>query len=119
MRWMSAQLLSDSLPIRFVFITGHSAALTAVAEFEHDLLSERMPAGIARACAESKVMGRSTVLAKVQQAVAIRRHADGVSVSPLVRGTTTRLASPLCEFEMKVRKIKNYEGACRNALFFR
>jgi putative DNA-invertase from lambdoid prophage Rac len=65
------------------------AVLTAVAEFERDLLIERTRAGIARARAEGKVMGRPPALTKVQQTEAIRRLADGVSVSQLARDYNT------------------------------
>jgi putative DNA-invertase from lambdoid prophage Rac len=65
------------------------AVLTAVAEFERDLLIERTHAGIARARAEGKVMGRPPALTKVQQAEAIRRLTDGVSVSQLARDYNT------------------------------
>ena len=64
--------------------------LITVAEFERDLLIERTQAGIARARAEGKVMGRPPVLSKVQQAEVMRRLAAGESVSQLARdyGTT-------------------------------
>ncbi|MEB0134619.1 recombinase family protein [Actimicrobium sp. CCC2.4] len=65
------------------------AVLTAVAEFERDLLIERTHAGIARARAEGKVMGRPSALTKVQQTEAIRRLAEGVSVSQLARDYNT------------------------------
>ena len=65
------------------------AVLTAVTEFERDLLIERTRAGIARARAEGKVMGRPPALTKVQQTEAIRRLADGVSVSQLARDYNT------------------------------
>jgi putative DNA-invertase from lambdoid prophage Rac len=59
--------------------------LTAVAEFERDLLIERTHAGIARARAEGKVMGRPPALTKEQQAEAMQRLAKGESVSQLAR----------------------------------
>jgi putative DNA-invertase from lambdoid prophage Rac len=64
--------------------------LTAVAEFERDLLIERTHAGIARARAEGKMMGRPPALNKVQQAEAIQRLAAGASIAQLARdyGTT-------------------------------
>jgi putative DNA-invertase from lambdoid prophage Rac len=64
--------------------------LIAVAEFERDLLIERTHAGIARARAESKVMGRPSALTNAQQAQALQRLAAGESVSRLARdyGTT-------------------------------
>jgi putative DNA-invertase from lambdoid prophage Rac len=64
--------------------------LTAVAEFERDLLIERTHAGIARARAEGKTMGRPPALTKAQQAEALQRLSVGVSISQLARdyGTT-------------------------------
>lgn len=63
--------------------------LTAVAEFERDLLIERTHAGIARARADGKVMGRPPALTKVQQAEAMQRLAKGESVSQLARDYDT------------------------------
>lgn len=63
--------------------------LTAVAEFERDLLIERTHAGIARARAEGKVMGRPPALTKVQQVEAMERLAKGESVSQLARDYNT------------------------------
>ena len=64
--------------------------LTAVAEFERDLLIERTHAGIARARAEGKVMGRPPALIKAKQAEVMQHLAMGVSVAQLARdyGTT-------------------------------
>lgn len=64
--------------------------LTAVAEFERDLLIERTHAGMARARAEGKVMGRPPALTKKRQAEVMQRLAMGVSVAQLARdyGTT-------------------------------
>lgn len=63
--------------------------LTAVAAFERDLLIERTHAGIARARAEGKVMGRPPALTKVQHAEAMQRLAMGESVSQLARDYNT------------------------------
>lgn len=64
--------------------------LTAVAEFERDLLIERTHAGMARARAEGKVMGRPPALTKEKQAEVMQRLTMGVSVAQLARdyGTT-------------------------------
>ena len=64
--------------------------LTAVAEFERDLLIERTHAGMARARAEGRVMGRPPALTKERQAEVMQRLAMGVSVAQLARdyGTT-------------------------------
>ncbi|MBK3844683.1 recombinase family protein, partial [Paraburkholderia aspalathi] len=78
-----------------VDLTGAAGKMTmgaqiAVAEFERDLLIERTHAGIARARAEGKPLGRPSALTGAQQAEALRRLAAGESVSQLARdyGTT-------------------------------
>lgn len=59
--------------------------LNAVAEFERDLLIERTQAGIARAKAEGKVIGRPSALSK-QQLGEVRRHLSaGASVASLAK----------------------------------
>ncbi|GGO84154.1 hypothetical protein GCM10011348_29740 [Marinobacterium nitratireducens] len=57
------------------------SVLSAVAEFELDLLIERIQAGIAPAQAEDKELGRPPALSKVQQAEATQRHQAGASVA--------------------------------------
>ncbi len=59
--------------------------LNAVAEFERDLLIERTQAGIERAKAAGKTMGRPSALSLAQQAAARERLAAGASVSELAR----------------------------------
>lgn len=59
--------------------------LNAVAEFERDLLIERTQAGIARAKAEGKAMGRPSALSKQQQDEVRRQLADGMSVAGLAK----------------------------------
>ncbi|KVG34914.1 recombinase family protein [Burkholderia diffusa] len=59
--------------------------LNAVAEFERDLLIERTQAGIARAKAEGKAMGRPAALSDLQQEEVLRRLGEGESVSALAR----------------------------------
>lgn len=63
--------------------------LIAVAEFERDLLIERTHAGIARAKAEGKKLGRPSSLTEVQKAEALQRLAAGESVSQLARDYST------------------------------
>jgi len=63
--------------------------LIAVAEFERDLLIERTHAGITRARADGKVMGRPPALTKAQQAEAMQRLLAGESVSQLARDYNT------------------------------
>jgi putative DNA-invertase from lambdoid prophage Rac len=64
--------------------------LNAVAEFERDLLIERTQAGLARAKAEGKPLGRPAALTDAEQAQALVKLAAGVSIAQLARdyGTT-------------------------------
>ncbi|WP_423379561.1 recombinase family protein [Burkholderia sp. LMG 32019] len=59
--------------------------LNAVAEFERDLLIERTQAGIARAKAEGKAMGRPSALTPKQQDEVRRHLSEGTSVASLAR----------------------------------
>ncbi|KGU58682.1 hypothetical protein Y037_1028 [Burkholderia pseudomallei MSHR983] len=59
--------------------------LNAVAEFERDLLIERTHAGIARAKAEGKAMGRPSALSDQQRADVLRELDAGASVAALAR----------------------------------
>jgi putative DNA-invertase from lambdoid prophage Rac len=61
--------------------------LTAVAEFERDLLIERTHAGLARAKAEGTVMGRPPKLTAAQQEAVLARLATGDSVAGIARDT--------------------------------
>jgi putative DNA-invertase from lambdoid prophage Rac len=72
--------------------------LSAVAEFERDLLIERTQAGLARARAEGKTMGRPSALSVAQQAEARRRLEQGESPCPSWPATTTRPARPSCGY---------------------
>lgn len=65
------------------------SVLTAVAEFERDLLIERTHAGLARARAEGKAMARPLVLTDAQQAETLQRLAAGESVSQLAGDYST------------------------------
>ncbi|WP_186098541.1 recombinase family protein [Burkholderia gladioli] len=59
--------------------------LNAVAEFERDLLIERTHAGIARAKAEGKAMGRPSALSGEQRTDVLRELDAGASVAALAR----------------------------------
>ncbi|MCA8144456.1 recombinase family protein [Burkholderia vietnamiensis] len=59
--------------------------LSAVAEFERDLLIERTQAGLKRAVAEGKKLGRKSALSDDQQKEALERLAAGEAVSVLAR----------------------------------
>jgi len=64
--------------------------ITAVAEFERDLIIERTQAGLARAKAEGKTLGRKPALTDEQKGIARQRRDQGVTVSEIARdlGTT-------------------------------
>ena len=59
--------------------------INAVAEFERDLLVERTQAGLSRARAEGKRLGRPASLSAEQQAVVVRQLEEEVAVSALAR----------------------------------
>lgn len=60
-----------------------------VAEFERDLLIERTQAGIARARAEEKAMGRPSMLPKPQQDEVRQQLSEGASVASLAKRYST------------------------------
>lgn len=94
------QLAADSVRVHCLALGGvdlTSAAgkmtmsvLSAVAEFERDLLVERTQAGLSRARAEGKTLGRRPALTAAQQADAMVRLVAGESVARVARdyGTT-------------------------------
>lgn len=59
--------------------------LAAVAEMERDLLVERTQAGLVRAKAEGKVLGRPTKTNDEQREQIVSRHKQGTSISELSR----------------------------------
>ena len=59
------------------------AVINAVAEFERDLLIERTQAGLRRAKAAGKVLGRPSALSAVQQATVREKRTQGVSLGVL------------------------------------
>jgi len=63
--------------------------LNAVAEFERDLLIERTQAGLSRAKAEGKTLGRPSCLTEDRRREVERRLAEGVPVSALAREFNT------------------------------
>jgi len=63
--------------------------IAAVAEFERDLLIERTQAGLARAKAEGKSIGRPSALSPAQAEQARTRLAGGESVAALARDYKT------------------------------
>ena len=63
--------------------------ISAVAEFERDLLLERTHSGIARAKAAGKRFGRPSVLKEEQQLTVIARINAGISISAIAREFNT------------------------------
>lgn len=63
--------------------------IAAVAEFERDLLVERTQAGLTRAKAEGKALGRPSALCTIQVAEVLQRLAGGESVAALARAMKT------------------------------
>lgn len=59
------------------------AVISAVAEFERDLLVERTQAGLQRAKAEGKILGRPSSLSDDQQAEVREKRAKGISLGVL------------------------------------
>jgi len=69
--------------------------INAVAEFERDQLVERTQAGLARAKAQGKTLGRPSSLTPESRAEIQRRLTDGASVSALARAYKTSRQSIL------------------------
>jgi putative DNA-invertase from lambdoid prophage Rac len=63
--------------------------IAAVAEFERDLLVERTQAGLARAKAEGKSLGRPRALTPTKEAEALRRLREGEAVAAVARELET------------------------------
>jgi putative DNA-invertase from lambdoid prophage Rac len=59
--------------------------ITAVAEFERDLIIERTQAGLARAIAEGKKLGRKPALSAEQSAIALKRLQEGHARAAVAR----------------------------------
>jgi putative DNA-invertase from lambdoid prophage Rac len=59
--------------------------ISAVAEFERDLLIERTQAGLARAKAEGKALGRPSSLSDAQRAQVRSQRAAGISLGSLAK----------------------------------
>jgi putative DNA-invertase from lambdoid prophage Rac len=61
------------------------AVINAVAEFERDLLVERTQAGLARAKASGKALGRPSALSEAAQDEILRKRQDGLSLGALAK----------------------------------
>src|SRR4051794_27672955 len=66
------------------------SVINAVAEFERDLLIERTQAGLSRARAEGKAIGRPASITGEDRQTAEKLLADGMSVSAIARHFKTR-----------------------------
>jgi len=65
------------------------SVLSAVAEFERDLLLERTAAGLERARSAGKVLGRPKALSEKQESTALTRLSQGQTVSAIARELNT------------------------------
>jgi putative DNA-invertase from lambdoid prophage Rac len=63
--------------------------INAVAQFERDLLIERTQAGLERAKASGKPLGRPPILTKEQQTTIRERLSEGESISAIARAMNT------------------------------
>lgn len=61
------------------------AVISAVAEFERDLLIERTQAGLSRAKSEGKTLGRPSALTSEQLTEVRRKRSEGVSLGTLAK----------------------------------
>lgn len=61
------------------------AVISAVAEFERDLLIERTQSGLSRAKAEGKTLGRPSSLSADQLAEVRRKRTEGASLGSLAK----------------------------------
>ncbi|QNN65262.1 recombinase family protein [Sphingomonas rhizophila] len=59
--------------------------ISAVAEFERDLLIERTQAGLTRAKAEGKRLGRPSLLSDQQRRIVLEKRAAGTSIGSLAK----------------------------------
>ena len=78
------------------------AVISAVAEFERDLLIERTQAGLARAKNEGKVLGRPRALTGAQEDEVRQRLANGEAVAVVARAQKTSRAT--------VMRVRNMEA---------
>ena len=59
--------------------------IAAVSEFERDLLIERTQAGLSRAKAQGRSLGRPAVLSEVQQVEVLKLRSEGVSLGAVAK----------------------------------
>jgi putative DNA-invertase from lambdoid prophage Rac len=80
------------------------AMLAAVAEMERDLLVERTQAGLARARAEGRTLGRPRKTNQEQRAAMIEAHQRGSSISALARLYAVSRATVLATVKAKSKE---------------
>jgi putative DNA-invertase from lambdoid prophage Rac len=78
-----SDVYSSEAPTTSAFGRMIIGVMAAVAEFERDLLIERTQAGLSRAKAAGKALGRPQALSNVQQEAIRRDRAAGVSLGVL------------------------------------
>ena len=93
-----------------VDLTGSTGKLTmnvinAVAEFERDLLIERTQAGLSRAKAEGKTLGRPPSLTEDQRRAVERQLEDGATLSALAREFNTSRNTIMRVRDAKIRTV--------------
>jgi putative DNA-invertase from lambdoid prophage Rac len=79
------------------------AMLAAVAEMERDLLVERTQAGLARARAEGRVLGRPRKTNQAQRTAMIEAHQRGSSISALARLYAVSRSTVLASVKPKLK----------------
>ena len=79
--------------------------IAAVAEFERDLLIERTQAGLSRAKAEGKSLGRPKSLTDEETQEVLRRLAAGEAVAAIARAMGTSRQTV-----MRIRQVSSHEA---------
>jgi putative DNA-invertase from lambdoid prophage Rac len=79
--------------------------INAVAEFERDLLIERTQAGLSRAKAEGKTLGRPPSLTDDQRRAVEQQLEEGATVSALAREFNTSRNTIMRVRDAKVRAV--------------
>ncbi|WP_303745355.1 recombinase family protein, partial [Enterobacter hormaechei] len=87
--WVHVQLHQQKGMISLSPPTICNSAISAVAEFERDLLLERTHSGIARAKAAGKRFGRPPILSEEQKQTVTERLNAGISISAIAREFNT------------------------------
>lgn len=88
--------------------------LNAVAEFERDLLIERTQAGLSRARAEGKTLGRPAALSPEDQRTVLRRRSEGASLGTLAEeyGVSRAAIQRVGKRAGRLRKVRQDAEGC-------